>query len=113
VAAFEVFGAIVAEAQAAQLLPGVPTASLTGLLYATAHGLVDLHIGGPAKRERLQGREAGAGARAEAAGRGTLEVEDGSVKATARCPSAARSSVRVRKHGRTLRRHDVFFEHRS
>jgi len=54
-AAFETFlefAAIVAECQAAGDLPAMRNLELTGLIFATAHGLIDLEVGGRMKREK-------------------------------------------------------------
>lgn len=45
---FEVFSQIVARCQRAGILPSVDTVSLTGLIYATLHGAIDLELGGRA-----------------------------------------------------------------
>lgn len=45
---FEVFSRIVDRCQRDGLLPSVDTVSLTGLIYATLHGAIDLEIGGRA-----------------------------------------------------------------
>lgn len=46
--AFTAFSRIVARCQQEQALPQVYTVSLTGLIYATLHGAIDLEIGGRA-----------------------------------------------------------------
>lgn len=49
---FAEFAAIVRECQDAQALPGVPNAELTGLIYASAHGLINLQAGGRFRKEK-------------------------------------------------------------
>ena len=46
------FAAIVQECQAATLLPSTETVALTGLLFASVHGLIDLAAGGRMSREK-------------------------------------------------------------
>ena len=43
---FEAFSQIVARCQRDRVLPSVDTVSLTGLIYATLHGAIDLELGG-------------------------------------------------------------------
>lgn len=53
--AMETFGAfatLVRMAQEAGPLPALPTATLSGLIYATAHGLLDLKAGGRMREEK-------------------------------------------------------------
>lgn len=45
---FESFSRIVARAQQDRILPDIDTVSLTGLIYATLHGAIDLELGGRA-----------------------------------------------------------------
>lgn len=45
---FTAFSRIVAQCQRAEVLPGIDTVSLTGLIYAALHGAIDLEIGGRA-----------------------------------------------------------------
>lgn len=49
---FAEFSALVAAGQAAGQLPNHPTAALTGLIYATVHGLLDLRAGGRMRQEK-------------------------------------------------------------
>ena len=49
---FAAFAAIVDECQRGGALPAVPTAQLTGLIYASAHGLVDLAASGRMREEK-------------------------------------------------------------
>lgn len=49
---FLTFGRIVHAAQEAGDLPPVPTPTLTGLIYATMHGLLDFKSGGRMKAEK-------------------------------------------------------------
>ena len=49
---FGAFAKIVAGAQAAGELPKLATATLTGLIYATVHGLLDLQAGGRMRKEK-------------------------------------------------------------
>ena len=49
---FTEFAAIVKECQDAGKLPDMPNAELTGLLYASVHGLIDLQAGGRMRREK-------------------------------------------------------------
>ena len=51
-AAFEGFSAIVRRSQSAGDLPAVDTARLTGLIYATLHGAIDLELGGRAREAK-------------------------------------------------------------
>ena len=50
--AFHAFGAIVRRCQSGGGLPPVETARLTGLIYATLHGAIDLELGGRARQEK-------------------------------------------------------------
>ena len=45
------FAAIVQECQTARLLPEIPNVVLTGLLFASVHGAIDLAAGGRMRRE--------------------------------------------------------------
>lgn len=47
--AFQAFDAIVGRCQAAGRLRSIETARLTGLIYATLHGAIDLELGGRAR----------------------------------------------------------------
>lgn len=47
-ASFETFRHIVARCQSERVLPQCETVALTGLIYATLHGAIDLHLGGRA-----------------------------------------------------------------
>ena len=49
---FTEFAAIVAECQAAGDLPSTPAADLAGLIFASAHGLIDLESGGRMRTEK-------------------------------------------------------------
>ena len=49
---FTAFALLVAECQQAGVLPAVPTSALAGLLYASVHGLIDLHASGRMKTEK-------------------------------------------------------------
>ena len=49
---FAEFAAIVRECQEAEDLPNVPSAELTGLIYASVHGLLDLEAGGRLRAEK-------------------------------------------------------------
>lgn len=51
-AAFVEFSAIVKECQNVGALPSLPNAELTGLIYATAHGLIDINAGGRFRTEK-------------------------------------------------------------
>lgn len=51
-AAFAAFAGLVEDAQAAQVLPAVPTRELAGLIYATVHGLIDLQAGGRMREQK-------------------------------------------------------------
>lgn len=58
--AFTAFAALIEDCQAAGILPPEPTYALAGLVYATAHGLVDLAAGGRIREEKgLAGPEQG------------------------------------------------------
>ncbi len=46
------FAAIVEECQASRLLPEIPNVALTGLLFASVHGVIDLAAGGRMRREK-------------------------------------------------------------
>ena len=46
--AFQAFAAIVRRCQEGGALPAIETAKLTGLIYATLHGAIDLELGGRA-----------------------------------------------------------------
>ena len=50
--AFQAFGAIVQRCQAGGSLRQVETARLTGLIYATLHGAIDLELGGRAREAK-------------------------------------------------------------
>ncbi len=50
--AFQAFGVIVQRCQAGGSLPPVETARLTGLIYATLHGAIDLELGGRAREAK-------------------------------------------------------------
>ena len=49
---FTAFATIIVEAQAAGVLPAMPTATLAGLIFATVHGLLDLQAGGRMRQEK-------------------------------------------------------------
>ena len=49
---FAEVAAIVQECQDAGDLPGVPNVELTGLIYASVHGLIDLQVGGRMRQEK-------------------------------------------------------------
>ncbi len=49
---FVEFAAVVQECQDADDPPDVPNAELTGLIYASVHGLVNLQIGGRTRQEK-------------------------------------------------------------
>ncbi len=49
---FAEFAAIVQGCQDVGSLPGVPNVELTGLIYASVHGLIDLQAGGRMRREK-------------------------------------------------------------
>ena len=49
---FAEFAGIVQEAQSSKDLPDVPNAALTGLLFASVHGLIDLEAGGLMRKEK-------------------------------------------------------------
>lgn len=55
-AAFQTFSAIVARCQDHGVLPAGDTARLTGLIYATLHGAIDLELGGRASEAKGLGR---------------------------------------------------------
>lgn len=48
IGSFHAFSRIVSRCQDDEVLPGVDTVSLTGLIYATLHGAIDLELGGRA-----------------------------------------------------------------
>lgn len=50
--AFTAFAELVEDAQAARALPPISTRELAGLIYATAHGLVDLQAGGRMREQK-------------------------------------------------------------
>lgn len=50
--AFTAFARIIASAQAKGDLPNLSTPTLTGLIYATVHGLIDLQAGGRLKQAK-------------------------------------------------------------
>ncbi len=50
--AFMAFAALVADCQDAGVLPQASTRELAGLIYATAHGLVDLQAGGRMREQK-------------------------------------------------------------
>lgn len=50
--AFMGFAGLVEDAQAGRALPAVPTRELAGLIYATAHGLIDLRAGGRMREQK-------------------------------------------------------------
>ena len=50
--AFVAFAALVEDAQAARALPSTCTRELAALIYATAHGLVDLQAGGRMREQK-------------------------------------------------------------
>ena len=49
---FAAFAEIIVGAQATGELPTMPTAALTGLIFATVHGLLDLQAGGRMRQEK-------------------------------------------------------------
>ena len=49
---FVEFAGIVQETQSSKDLPDVPNAALTGLLFASVHGLIDLEAGGLMRKEK-------------------------------------------------------------
>lgn len=49
---FAEFAAIVGECQSSQDLPEIPNVALTGLLYASVHGFIDIQAGGRMRREK-------------------------------------------------------------
>ncbi len=49
---FQAFAAIVQRYQAGKSLRSIETARLTGLIYATLHGAIDLELGGRAKKAK-------------------------------------------------------------
>ena len=51
-AAFMAFARLVEDAQAARALPAISTRELAGLIYATAHGLIDLQAGGRMREQK-------------------------------------------------------------
>lgn len=51
-ASFSAFALLVAECQKAGRLPDAKTPALAGLIYASVHGLVDLHASGRMKSEK-------------------------------------------------------------
>lgn len=51
-ATFAAFAEIVANAQASNDLPALPTAKVAGLIYGTVHGLIDLQAGGRLRAEK-------------------------------------------------------------
>ena len=51
-ASFQAYSALVARAQARGALPAADTPDLTGLIYATLHGTIDLRLGGRARQEK-------------------------------------------------------------
>ena len=51
-ASFVEFSAIVGECQTSESLPQVPNAQLTGLIYASVHGLIELESGGQLREEK-------------------------------------------------------------
>lgn len=50
--AFQAFGAIVRRCQEKGMFPQVETTKLTGLIYATLHGAIDLELGGRARERK-------------------------------------------------------------
>jgi hypothetical protein len=52
VRSFAEFAAIVGECQSSGDLPETSNVALTGLLYASAHGLIDIEAGGRMRREK-------------------------------------------------------------
>lgn len=50
--AFAAFARLVEDAQAARALPSTSTRELAGLIYATAHGLIDLEAGGRMREQK-------------------------------------------------------------
>ncbi len=50
--AFTAFAGLVEDAQSTGALPPTPTRELAGLIYATAHGLVDLQAGGRMREQK-------------------------------------------------------------
>lgn len=52
VGSFVEFAAIVRECQSSQDLPETSNVALTGLLYASVHGLIDIEAGGRMRREK-------------------------------------------------------------
>ena len=50
--AFQAFGALVQRCQEQGGLPQVGTVRLTGLIYATLHGAIDIELGGRAKEQK-------------------------------------------------------------
>lgn len=49
---FQAFAAIVQQCQAGKILRSIETARMTGLIYATLHGAIDLELGGRAKKAK-------------------------------------------------------------
>lgn len=49
---FQAFAAIVQRCQKGKSLPSIETARLTGLIYATLHGAIDLELGGRARETK-------------------------------------------------------------
>lgn len=49
---FQAFAAIVQRCQAGKILRSIETARMTGLIYATLHGAIDLELGGRAKKAK-------------------------------------------------------------
>lgn len=49
---FDAFAVIVRGCQEANALPDVPNAELTGLIYASVHGLIDLQASGRLRKEK-------------------------------------------------------------
>lgn len=52
VGSFVEFAAVVQECQSSQHLPQTSNVALTGLLYASVHGLIDIEAGGRMRREK-------------------------------------------------------------
>ena len=50
--AFMAFAELVKDAQAGRALPAIATRELAGLIYATAHGLIDLQAGGRMREQK-------------------------------------------------------------
>ncbi|MDR5822349.1 TetR/AcrR family transcriptional regulator [Caballeronia sp. LZ043] len=51
-ASFSAFAALIAECQTADVLPGVETPALAGLIYASVHGLINLQASGRMRAEK-------------------------------------------------------------